>query len=380
MSRKYVVVLLLLTLFLFAHYQVEAQDLLSGEYRFHSNYLEEKEEIKYLSILNLSFDKGNLTTAYHLDLDYEVNFKKSSNDIKLNEAYFDYYGKDFDLRIGQQVVNWGTALEYNPTSNLNPLEKIGLMGEKKPIMMFQGQYYINSQYNIQGVLIPYHIPTMEQLYINKLDQTIQASSVKEDLSNVEYAIKWTGRAINGFDFSLSYFNGFEDLPTADIGFSQTPNGPKPNIEDVYFREASIYGADLATSYKGIGLWAEGAYVVPKNGKKYNSVVIGADYKLKNGVYLEGQIIYIKDKLENENTIIQTAIENTFKQVHNFKLGSVYNTDTNGYLIKPEVDFSLADATNLIISYEYYEGELLNNDMMNRNIGHNRLNIELSYSF
>ena len=380
MRNKYVTIILLLTIVVFAYSQVDAQNLLSGEYLLHINYLEDTEELESISILNLSFDKSNWTTAYHLDLDYKVNLKDSSNDITLNEAYFDYYGEDFDLRIGQQVVNWGTAIEYNPTSNLNPLEEIGLMGDKSPIMMINGQYYIDRQYNVQGAIIPYHKPTMEEIYIKNLDQTIQASPIEDDLNNAELALKWTGRGINGFDFSLSYFRGFEDLPTAEIGFNQTPEGPAPYIEDVYYREVSIYGADIATSYKGVGLWTEGAYMVPEDGEEYSSAVIGADYKLENGVYLEGQAIYIKDKLENENIIIQTAIENTFKQIHEFRLGTLYNIETKGYLIKPEVEFSLSDATKLSLSYEYFEGKLLNNEMMNKTLGENGLKIELSYSF
>lgn len=378
MRNKLLTLFLVSTIIFLAYTQVGAQDILSGKYTIQSNYLTEQEKLETLSILNINFDKSNMKTAYHLDLDYNVNLNNFKRDIKLNEAFFDYYGTDYDLRFGQQIINWGSALEYNPTSNLNPLEEIGLMGDSKPIFMVNGQYYIDRQYSIQGVVIPYHVPTVKRLYLSQINDTVSATQLENNLNNMEYAFKWLARGVNGFDFSVSYFNGHEDLPT--IGIKQTPMGPQPDLENIFYREVNIYGADIATSYKGTGLWAEAAYISPKNGDDYSSAVIGADYRLENGVYLQGQLMYLKDKLSNENTIIQTAIENTFNKIHDFRVAAVYNTDTDGYLIRPEVVFSLANATDLTIGYEYYGGQLLNNQMLTGSLGENKLNIELSYSF
>ena len=41
--------------------------------------------------------------------------------LELDEAYADIYLNLFDLRIGRQLVSWGTAYGLNPTSYVNPL-------------------------------------------------------------------------------------------------------------------------------------------------------------------------------------------------------------------------------------------------------------------
>ena len=376
MKNKLLSLLLILTLLFIAQTQVVASDIISGEYTLTSDYYEDTENLETLTKIDLNFDQGNWTTAYHLDLDYEFNLKSSEGELSLNEAYFDYYGSDYDLRAGRQIVNWGSSLEYNPTNNLNPLKNMSLMGDKEPILMLQGKYFIDYSYNVEAVIIPYHVPTTEEIVINNM--TFNADLVEDDLSNMEYGLRWLGRGVNGFDFSMSYFSGFEDLPT--MGMRQTPMGLKPDPNNVYYREVDIYGADIATSYKGVGLWSEVALYNPKDGESYYSAVGGSDYNLSNGIYIEGQIIYLKDKLLNENIILQTAVENTFNNIHKFKLGSIYNFETAGYLIKPEVEFSLAEATLLKVSYDFYEGQLLNNDMLSDKTDNNRLNIELSYSF
>src|SRR5262249_37423254 len=44
--------------------------------------------------------------------------------LEVNAAYIDIYqiGRGLDLRIGRQVVVWGTADKFNPTNNLNSLD------------------------------------------------------------------------------------------------------------------------------------------------------------------------------------------------------------------------------------------------------------------
>ncbi|MBS3812120.1 MAG: hypothetical protein KGY44_09825 [Halanaerobiales bacterium] len=376
MKNKILSLLLIMTLLLIGQVQVVAADILSGEFKLTSNYYTDYENLETLAKLNLNFEQSNLTTGYHLDFDYIYDFKKIKGDLALNEAYFDYYGSNYDIRFGQQTVSWGKGLEYNPTDNLNPLNGMNSREDKEPILMLKGKYYIDYSYIIEGVLIPFHVPTTEEIIYNNME--FSSEPVEDDLSNMEYALRWSVRGVNGFDFSMSYFSGFEDLPT--MGMRQTPMGLKPDPNNVYYREVDIYGADIATSYKGVGLWSEVALYNPKDGESYYSAVGGSDYNLSNGIYIEGQIIYLKDKLLNENIILQTAVENTFNNIHKFKLGSIYNFETAGYLIKPEVEFSLAEATLLKVSYDFYEGQLLNNDMLSDKTDNNRLNIELSYSF
>jgi len=53
---------------------------------------------------------------------YDSIRKDSIEPVKLDEAYADIYLKNTDLRVGRQVVSWGTADGINPTNYINPRE------------------------------------------------------------------------------------------------------------------------------------------------------------------------------------------------------------------------------------------------------------------
>ncbi|MDQ7054066.1 MAG: hypothetical protein Q9P14_14720 [candidate division KSB1 bacterium] len=68
-------------------------------------------------------------------------------DLSVWEAYIDVYGfvlDNFDLRIGKQRLNWGTADRLNPTDNLNPDDFSDLVNfaEKVPTWAVKGSYYV----------------------------------------------------------------------------------------------------------------------------------------------------------------------------------------------------------------------------------------------
>jgi len=352
---------------------VNAADLIGGEFKLENTYYESMKEKhpELMSVFNLELDQQTWNGGFHIDLKFSDDLNKNQLEIALNEAYINYYGDDYDLHFGKQLISWGTAAEFNPTDNINPMNPEDIFGDKQVLTMLKGNYYLNNNYELSGVIIPFHRPVKDSF--NFMGNEFKVEAVEDDLANTEYAIKLSGKGIEGFDYSLSYYHGFEDIPTAVI--KMTPGGPVP--DKIYFREYSIYGVDFATSHKGVGYWLEAAYTVPEQGDEYYSSVIGADYKFENGFYLEGQLIYQKDKFLNENVIIQQGLEKEFARIHNFKLGSLYNLDTEGYMIKPQFEFSLDDNLILNLSYTESEGDLMGNEIFNLESG---LNMDLTYSF
>ena len=51
---------------------------------------------------------------------YDSIVEGSIEAVKLDEAYADFYLRNTDIRIGRQVVSWGTADGINPTNYINP--------------------------------------------------------------------------------------------------------------------------------------------------------------------------------------------------------------------------------------------------------------------
>ena len=61
----------------------------------------------------------------------------------LDEAFADIYLKNTDLRIGQQVISWGTADGINPTNYINPKEIsfTDMEPKGKPLTCARATYY-----------------------------------------------------------------------------------------------------------------------------------------------------------------------------------------------------------------------------------------------
>lgn len=367
---------------------VLASDLLEGEFRLISSYFEYYDERHpgLTAELDLIFKKASWSDEFLFEINAEGDLKNDDFNCKLGEVYYKYYGENFDLAVGRQLLSWGTATEFNPTDNINPVIEMGFFADKEPIPMVQGKYYLDNNYTLEGVIIPYHIATIDGF--ERDDNThIKADPVPDKMENSEYAVRLSAKGINGFDYSLSFMHGFEDYPT--IGIKETPSGPLPDPANIYYREYNILGADFASSYEGIGFWGEAAYYMPDEGEDYYSTVLGADYKFENGLYLLGQAIYRKDQMLQKNTLLQGAVEKSLAQIHTMRTGLVYNLDTEGIMLQPELELSLSDTVTLNINYRYIDGELMTggipdnipgNILMGSNLMENSFQAKLVYAF
>jgi hypothetical protein len=70
--------------------------------------------------------------------------------------------KGLDLRIGQQVVAWGTGDQFNPTNNLNSTDLYDplLFGELVPNLMIRMDYAFKGKWTLSGVLVPIFKPAI----------------------------------------------------------------------------------------------------------------------------------------------------------------------------------------------------------------------------
>lgn len=373
---KKVIVLLLISLLCLPGFAV-AQDFLGGEVIMETNY-QSNQGSSYPDLLlklNLDFSKTGFTNEFYTEVNITNNLNQNTLELGLDEAYYRYYAANYDLSVGQERVSWGTALKFNPTDNINPVDPKNIMGEKQPVVLVRGNYYLDNNLTITGVVIPYHKPARDEVELN--GRTFIAEPVEDTLANTEYALKLSGRGIAGIDYSLSYFNGHEDMPF--FLFTSTPQGPAPT--GAYFRRFAVYGGDLATSIKGIGFWLEGAYMVPEAGREYYGLVMGADYKFPNNLYLQGQLIFQEDQWQNEDYLIQSTLELPLARIHFLRLGGIFNPEDGGRLYNTELEFSLANSMVLKIKYTNKEGSLFANEMKDNLLpdGQN-VTASISYAF
>ena len=225
----------------------------------------------------------------------------------------------------------------NPTDNLNPydLEDVLDFGRHRGSDAISLDYYFNSEFSLQGVFIPFFQPANMPIGIfsnalnpsMELPQGLTLKSLNDEINMPGYnlgesstaGLKFKGFAA-GFDFSLSYVWGRDGLPISSYNTIipvDAMGGISINSQ-LLFNRTHIFGADLAGSIGGIGVWAEAAAFLPDNEvvmtnnlsalfpmspvpvtmdttvlekKIYTKFVLGADYNFANGTYINFQYMH-----------------------------------------------------------------------------------------
>jgi hypothetical protein len=284
--------------------------------------------------------------------------------LEIREAYVQLNGfltKSLDLSIGRQRIVWGTADKLNPTDNLNPLDLEDILdfGRRRGSDAINLNYYINNDFSLQGVFIPFFQPANMPvgIFANILNPAMEMpngmilKNVSDTLMMPKYDIgesssaglKFKGFA-RGVNFSLSYVWGYDGLPFATKNTFipvDTLGGININSQLSYAR-THIIGADLVTSIAGIGVWAEAAAFIPGKDvimtndlsafypmspvpvtqdslvldktKPYIKFVVGGDYFFSDGSYLNVQYLhgfFHERAKENLNDYLFLRYEKTF---------------------------------------------------------------------
>lgn len=312
---------------------------------------------------------------------------KNIEPIELDEVYGDIYLENTDLRIGRQVVSWGTADGINPTNYINPKE-LSLTERElkgKPLACLQVTHYGKTG-DISGVIVfdyqPQEIP--EELE-TALGQTIpgfegfpEPPQPEKTLQNMEFALK-VERIIAGWDVKLSYFYGWEDYPALWIKLE--PEFPLQFQFKSQYQRVNKIGLATAGSLKKMGLWSETAYVMPEEieemqqastlfstNEPYFQVVLGADYTFKD-VYCESQYIYygngslINPYFQHQpgekitaGNYLMTQLSYKISQIHNLKLGGIINLQDSSYTLMPQYTCVLNEVMDLFLRGVLFYGE------------------------
>ncbi len=260
--------------------------------------------------------------------------KISPVDINVREAYLDIYGfltKNLDIRIGRQRIAWGTADKINPTDNINPddLEDIWDMGRHLGSDGLKATYYLKNL-TIQGVFILNFTPAAPPLQnwvsafippidLKNLGENLQLRSIQDRIimpknnlkENMIAGLKLSTN-ISGYDFSLSYLYGREDLPIANVISVENITSMKEVdvLVNLIYPRTKVIGADFSGSIGEIGIWGEAGFFFPEevklknyylsffayettslSDKPYLKYALGLDYTFKNGIYINTQFIH-----------------------------------------------------------------------------------------
>ncbi|HRS53634.1 MAG TPA: hypothetical protein P5250_02885 [Bacteroidales bacterium] len=370
-------------------------------------------------------------------------YNKSTIDpysIELREAYLQinhFLTKNIDIKIGRQKIIWGTADKFNPTSNLNPydLEDIFNFGNYRASDALNLNYYINNDFSIQGIYIPFfqaaNLPI--GIFSNVLNPKIITptgtilNNITTNVVSPEYnlaksskgAFKFKGN-IKNVDFSLSYVWAYDCLPTLtkSIIIPVDTMGNINIMSELNYYRNHIIGADIATSIAGIGLWAEAAAYLPekditmtnnlsalypnmptpviiketilKKSEPYIKFVIGGDYHFADNSYLNVQYLhgFIHEKgKENLNDYMFIKYEKRFlrdKLIISPLAGAfiVSNWDDlkNNYSIAylPQISYKPIDDIELNMSTAIMDGK--GENLFSKIKSYNMLLFKMKYYF
>jgi hypothetical protein len=307
------------------------------EYRLDLTGQVEFEKVNFYSeVWFRNFGSTNVKKLFELS---DKN-KVAPIDVDIREAYVDFKGFIFDnldLRIGRQRIAWGTADKLNPTDNLNPddLEDIWDYGRHLGSNAIKLSYYLGS-FTFTGVFIPEFVPAVlprgdlmflfaddfysnfsgeidfgsigDRVIVKKPDATLKDGS--------KFGFKIAKRDLFGFDVSLSYVYGRDDIPIVKKIYFQSYllNPATPDSVILEFPRMRVLGFDLTGEVAGVGVWAEAGIFYPEkvdmevfeygynqqgvfgrinvlDKKSYTRFVLGLDYTTSYGLYLNLQYLH-----------------------------------------------------------------------------------------
>jgi hypothetical protein len=333
-------------------------------------------------------------TAFRVINFYVYDGLKKSDSWYFQEAYIDYYSRMLDIRFGKQVIAWGKADEINPTDILNPqnlaniaeeknIRKIGLLSLK-----MDWKFY---DFVLEGIWKPefqsMQLPPLNSQWaffnIPGLTELPSPSYPANKLENTEWALKLS-RTISMYDFSVSYFDGWDNIFTPNIVFN--PVTQQMQLDQLVFHHTKMIGADFAGSIHSVGVWGECGYFRTEDTEgsdpfiknPYVQFVVGADYTFgysikANVQYFQEYITKVNDDVEEESEeaiisklgigipLQQAAslrIEKRFGagEVHRVELFGFYDIKHQGMMLQPKLVLSPEDAFSLEIGMMIFDGD------------------------
>ena len=362
--------------------------------------------------------QGSPSDEYHYFSEVELKGLRTSADDELDwevdvrEAYLDLYqflSDKLDLRIGRQIIAWGTGDQLNPTSNVCPddLEDIFDFGKKLGTNAFSASLYLGD-ITFTGIFVPEFeparlpagdladafSPTLEppegMVFRNMTQHKIPPEKTLDESS--QYALK-VSTLLWEYDVSLSYFYGRDDLPLAG-SITMIPVDEEGAIDldiDLIYPRIPAIGADFAGAIGSVGIWGEGALFFPEkvemstyiqssenvqlqqttvvlDDEPYFKFVLGSDYTFTNGIYLDFQYLhgFIHERGSDElNDYFAFHVEKGFLNdeliVTPFG-GALAITDWDdagknyGFVANPELSYYPVDNIELILGAYILAGE------------------------
>jgi hypothetical protein len=335
----------------------------------------------------------------------------------LNEGYADLLFPGVDLRVGKQTIVWGRTDVVNPTDQLAPREfsdPLETDDERLGVLAARLRASIGRA-RVEGVIAPSVVlsrlpgsgsrwaPTLPPTVPDPADPArtlkvryseVQAGAPAAQMKNAQYAARLS-TTLRGWDLSVSYFDGWDDLPATRQRIVPVDEGEvRVELRQEYSRRRAV-GGDLATTLGPYSLRAEGAHLMPDSlgGPDYFQYVVGLERFFGDPLGAGSTLLlvqWIQEITPRDSRSGPFDLNHVFRRSlmaraqHNLTpalrlaADGVYDFRTEGYYLQPGASFRLWDRLLVEGSIDLLGGG--NEAFFGAFAGNNRLRTTLRYSF
>lgn len=259
---------------------------------------------------------------------------------------------------------------------------------------------------------------------NDINQTLAVNyglkEVEDKIENMQGGIKLTKRRWGKFDISASAYRGRDKIPVLDqelfaeevaelieqygvyikqanldptqepmdfVEWYQDDSGDrvaKPEREISYlYPQANRVGLDIIGDFNKFGGWLELTYSIYDQEQFENRLeaTIGLDRRFANELYLVGQYYHRQGRLEAEDDINLATVyfDIPVADFHKFQMTSMYEFESDSYMIEAQFDYSLTDSVVWQTGATYSETESAQAGMLD-NMGSDSLYTGIQVDF
>lgn len=369
--------------------------------------------------LGMEYLYGEQVRFYlHPALSYKTIFgEEGMLALQLREGYVDLYLDDLDLRVGRQLVNWGSGYKLNPTDRVNPMDLTAAdpTAADQGVAALKGEYYLGQDVTVSGVVVGEFVPAKlpeemqilpakaiqenlyQQLLVYVQDPTVVGMLMNnltfrttkpeiKGLADLEYAVKATKRDFFGYDLSFSFFHGYEDYPSLHSNMPEVVQtlmaGQPATVEFTYQRMNSL-GLDLIGEVRGVGVWSETSFSINEAKQQRLETVLGADYTFKNSLYAVCQWYHrnpLNIKEEKQQNYLLVHAQMPIRQIHQVSTTLMYDLGEQAVMLNPEVKMSLYDNLAFKVGTAFVNGLTDNSQSILNNFGSSQTYVGISYGF
>ena len=386
-----------------------------------ANKINSRQEGTFVLQSTIRFDdEATFKTVIESRKDLQDNYRDRLGYVR--EAYFHFVDRKMDIKIGKQIVNWGTADMYNPNNNINPIDYTDffeLENNQLGVWMVSAKrFHKHNKFTevlVNPALPRLAVPNFDSRWVLGLPQQMPNPLDVEKMLPILYSYDKlqpsyrdvgfmigvrNGIAANNWDISKSILIGANYTPSFSnslIGIDTS--GVQVSLQPVYQRLYAL-GFDFATTFKNFGLRGELALkgLSEPNSKQglatlYYEYTIGIDRTFnqllfdKNVMVLlqwvRQQILRTQEPMENDiRFFLQKALllrtELAISYYSSFAIQTLYTLDAQNVYIRPSLKYRILNGLTITTLADLLFGK--SNGFLGQYLENDRWQIRLTYDF